>query len=49
MAAPKIAPKRYHAEEAHLHKNQEQPMSGRLRPGLIEDVYVVLAGWDTRR
>ncbi len=28
-------------------KNQEQPMSEvGLRPGLIEDVYVVLAGWD---
>ena len=29
-------------------KNQEQPMSEvGLRPGLIEDVYVVLAGWDS--
>ncbi len=28
-------------------KNQEQPMSEvGLRPGLVEDVYVVLAGWD---
>ncbi len=28
-------------------KNQDQPMSEvGLRPGLVEDVYVVLAGWD---
>jgi cytochrome c-type biogenesis protein CcmF len=28
-------------------KNQEQPMSEvGLRPGIVEDVYVVLAGWD---
>ena len=28
-------------------KNQEQPMTeGRLRPGVLEDVYVVLAGFD---